>query len=101
MATSTIIGMAIVPFLLLGIINSLDKEHTFLKVLLFFNVFFGLFIMGAYVVDQTNINILSTFYKYIIGIVSTFCVYVFLYFVYISFKYLEKLGKFRGWKSKK
>lgn len=87
-----------IPIILLLVISRLDKEHNFLKILLMFFVFDGVFLIGAYISDPTSTNIYLTFYKHTIAILTTFVLYVFVFFIYKTFQYFEKLPKIKGWK---
>jgi len=101
MSEALMMGFIAVPIILLYIINTLDKEHVFLKVLLMFFVFDAIFLIGAFVSDVTNTNITLTFFRHTIAIISTFIIYTFIYFIYSVMDYMGKLpnvkGKFRGW----
>ena len=98
MNIAQIIPFVAVPAIIMLIASQLEKEHTYLKMLLFFFSFFGIFLIGAYVANPSSTTINTTFYKYCIGIVITFIGYVLIYFIYSSLNYLSELAKIRGWK---
>ena len=98
MGTAEIIGMIGVPLLLLFVINSIDKEHIYLKLLLMFFVFDGIFLIGAYVSNTANTDLHLTFFRHTGAIIFTFALYILIYFIYSVIKYLMKSGKLSGWK---
>jgi len=92
-----ILAMIGVAIILLIIYASIEKEHIYLKILLLFFVMFIIFMIGAFISNPFNYNIHFTFYKLVLTIVFSFILYVFIYFIYTSFKYMESIGKDRGW----
>lgn len=90
MVLSIVIGAGIVAFILLFLAISLAKEHFILKFLLIVSSIITLLLIPASFLGSTTETI---FFKFYIGFVGVFFLYIFVYFSYIA---LMNLGLIAG-----
>ena len=98
MTTAIMLGIIGVDAILLAIALSLDKDKHFLfRLLTYFFVNFSFVIVSKFIIDwssgQAYEGTALIFHKFVLGWITIFGIYVFIYFVYevLKFKGILKI----------